>query len=151
MALPTGSGTETIHTHMFSDLDSATKLIIGSQHHVYTVLSISIYCLALNATTDVAEAKIVGWESHGGLTGASGGEIIVFKANPQVGETFVWNDKFSFNGYEPTGLSGIINNAAYQTALAAQGGSVAQYLEVTVSNAADNYDVIITYIDQDWS
>ena len=31
MAVPTGSGTETIHAHMFADVDNIQALIIGVQ------------------------------------------------------------------------------------------------------------------------
>ena len=45
MAIARGAGTEIIRTAMFEDIDSTTqKLIIGEQHHIYTVLSIVICC-----------------------------------------------------------------------------------------------------------
>ena len=48
MAIARGAGTEIIRTAMFEDIDStATKLIIGEQHHIYTVLSIIITCAAV--------------------------------------------------------------------------------------------------------
>ena len=50
MAVPTGSGTETLHSHMFADVDAPQTLIYGVQHHVYTVLSVIIHCNALDAT-----------------------------------------------------------------------------------------------------
>ena len=74
------------------------------------------------------------------------------RSNIQVGETYVWNDKFSFFGVEPTGISGTGPTAdAYQEALAAQGGSARQAFQFLVTDAADNYDVTCTYLDQDWS
>ena len=107
MALPTGSGTETLHSHLFQDADNAgggrQTLIFGVQHHVYTVLSIIVYCHALDLTTDVGVIQMKGYDNHGG---ASGQTMSIARFNIQVGETFVWNDKFSFNGTEPTGLSG---------------------------------------------
>ena len=52
MAVPTGSGTETLHSHWFEDVDNMQTLIYGVQHHVYTVKSIIIYCEGLDLTTD---------------------------------------------------------------------------------------------------
>ena len=42
MALPTGGGTETLKSHWFYDVDGAQTLIFGVQHHVYTVMSLSL-------------------------------------------------------------------------------------------------------------
>ena len=144
MALPTGGGTETLHSHMFKDLDGTTALIYGVQHHVYTVLSIIVYCKVLNATTDVFNLRMRGHEAHGGTAGTY---VQFATANIQVGETFVWNDKYSFNGVEPTGTA--ILSAAEQIAIAGQTGSNVQELQMTMTSAVDDYDVIVTYIDQD--
>ena len=148
MALPTGSGTETLHAHAFTDLDATQIVIIGVQHHVYTVLSIVIYAGALNAISDYIAFRTIGWDHH---AGASGATQYLFFANPRVGETFVWDNKFSFNGFEPTGSSGSFSDATEQAAGAAQGGSTAQRLEASPSSSADDYDVTVTYLDQDWS
>ena len=145
MAIARGAGTETLRSHIFNAVNGTQKLIIGEQHHIYTVLSITIYTIALNASTDTCGVRFVCWEGHAGTTV---GEPVLFKANPQVGETYIWNDKFSFNGYEPTGMSGTLSTTAEQTALAAQGGSVAQSLEVSPTHTDDDYDIFITYIDQ---
>ena len=64
-----------------------------------------------------------------------------------AGQTFVWNDKFSFNGHEPTGVSGAMDSIVKQDAIADQGG-VAQYLWANTSNADDNFEILISYIDQ---
>jgi len=70
-----------------------------------------------------------------------------------VGETFVWNDKFSFNGFEPTGASGSFGagdaaaDLAYQNAIADQGGSAVQSLEAIPETDA-NYSITVTFIDQ---
>ena len=68
----------------------------------------------------------------------------------QVAETFVWNDKFSFNGFEPTTFNSTapLNTAAEQDAIADQGSAVPQVLKITAEDANDNFDVICTYIDQ---
>ena len=62
--------------------------------------------------------------------------------------TFVWNDKFSFNGFEPTDFAGAMDAVDDQNAIADQGSSVAQKLQLTPSSASSNYDIHITYIDQ---
>ena len=149
MAVPTGSGTETLHAHSFEDVDAAQTLIYGVQHHVYTVLSIIVYCNALDAITDVGYINIKTYDNHGG---ASGQTMSIAKFNIQAGETYVWNDKFSFNGYEPSGTA--VMSAAVQILNAAQGGSADAELQFTMTSAdsgGQNYDVHITYLDQDWT
>ena len=65
-----------------------------------------------------------------------------------AGSTFVWNDKFSFNGYEPTDFTGAMNAADDQDAIADQGSSVAQYLKFFSTSNSTGWDIHITYIDQ---
>ena len=71
MAVPTGSGTETLHSHCFADVDANTTLIYGAQHHVYTVLSFTCYCNALNAATDVGLLGLKHYDNHAGTSGAT--------------------------------------------------------------------------------
>ena len=149
MAVPTGSGTETLHAHHFEDVDAIQTLIYGVQHHVYTVLSIIVYCEALDATTDKGQIQIKTFDNH---TGTSGATMIIANFNIQVGETYVWNDKFSFNGYEPSGSAAM--SAAVQILNAAQGGSADAELIFTMTSAdggGQDYDVHVTYLDQDWT
>ena len=147
MALPTGSGTETLHAHHFANIDADQKLIIGVQHHVYTVLSIIVYCNALDATTDFGYIQIKTYDNHS--TSGTGKTMILARFNPQVGETYVWNDKFSFNGTEPSGTA--VLTAAVQLLIAAQGTATVQELQFTMTHATDDYNINITYLDQDWS
>ena len=146
MALPTGSGTETLHSHMFQDADANQPLIYGVQHHVYTVLSVIGYCNALNAVTDTCFLILHGHDAHAGVSQAN---MFLAKFNIQVGQTFVWNDKFCFNGVEPTGTNTL--SASEQIAIAAQNGSAVQELQFGVDSTADDYDVFISYLDQDWT
>ena len=149
MAVPTGSGTETVHSHLFADVDGDQTLILGVQHHIYTVLSVVVHCNALNAATDEIVLNLIGYDSHAGSTG---GTMTFLKQNIAVGQTFVWNDRFSFNGSEPSDFaSGGLTVAADQIALAAQGTSTAQYLQAQVTNAGDDFDVLVTYIDNDFT
>ena len=150
MAVPTGSGTETLHSHFFEDVDATQTLIYGVQHHVYTVLSIIVYCEVLNATTDFGYLQLKTYDNHS--ASGTGSTMIFARFNPQVGETYVWNDKFSFNGYEPSGTA--VMSAAVQILNAAQGGSADAELQFTMTSAdggGQNYDVHITYLDQDWT
>tara|TARA_S200002703_G_C3787326_1_gene242813 strand:- start:64 stop:504 length:441 start_codon:yes stop_codon:yes gene_type:complete len=146
MAVPTGTGTETLHSHWFVDVDSQQTLIFGAQHHIYTVTNIIICCSALNASTDYAYINFKGHDGHGG---GSGSVSRLLRVNIPVGDTFAWNERFSFNGYEPTGTNPL--SASEQIAIAAQGGSVAQELRFDCTHVSDSFHIMVSYIDQDWS
>ena len=149
MAIARGAGTEIIRSAHFEDVDNAQALIIGEQHHIYTVLSIIICARALDSSSDTAQCYLTGYDSHGG---DSAQNIHIFTQNIQVDETFVWNDKFSFNGTEPSDFaSGGLTVTADQDKLADQATTTAQKLMFTCTSADDggqDYDVHITYIDQ---
>lgn len=149
MAIARGAGTEIIRSAHFEDVDNAQALIIGEQHHIYTVLSIIICARALDSSSDTAQCYLTGYDSHGG---ESAQNIHIFTQNIQVDETFVWNDKFSFNGTEPSDFaSGGLTVTADQDKLADQATTTAQKLMFTCTSADDggqDYDVHITYIDQ---
>ena len=149
MAIARGVGTEIIRSAHFEDIDNAQALIVGQQHHIYTVLSIIICARALDATTDTAQVFLTGYDSH---AGESAQNIHIFTQNIQVDETFVWNDKFSFNGTEPSDFaSGGLTVTADQDKLADQATTTAQKLMFTCTSADDggqDFDVHVTYIDQ---
>jgi len=146
MAIARGAGTEIIRSAFFEDIDSTqTTLIFGEQHHIYTVLSLIIHCVSLNAVTDTVYVECTGYDAKGGTTAR--GHKILRKVVP-ANETFVWNDKFSFNGHEPTDFAGPMDDATKQDAIADQGSSVAQKLTVYTTHASDNLSIAITYIDQ---
>jgi len=138
MALDTSAGTETLHTILLEDVaNSAKTLITGVQHHIYTVLSISLYFVGAPTGEDFT-VYLTGYDSS---AGASGETInLMYIRDPAVRSTFVWNDKFSFNGYEPSSNT--------QAARAAQAGSAAQSLNVVSTNASYIADITCTYIDQ---
>ena len=100
----------------------------------------------MNAGTDYFYINFHGKDHHAG-TSATTGRLL--RQNIQIGETFTWNDKFVFNGYEATGTA--VLSAAEQIAIAAQGGSAAQELQFDCTHASDKYDIMVSYIDQDWS
>lgn len=148
MAIARGAGTEILRCASFEDVDSLQALIVGEQHHIYTVLSIIVCCRALDATTDTAQCYLLGYDSHAGNSAQT---IHIFTQNIQVNETFVWNDKFSFNGTEPTSFSATLSTSTHQDAIADQATSTAQKLMFTMTSAdsgGQDFDVHITYIDQ---
>ena len=146
MAIVRTGGTEIIRTVMLDDLDSTTtKLIVGVQHHIYTVLSIIFHAATWQAAGNYCRVALRGYDSKGGT---SNSEIIIFQENLSAGDTFVFNDKFSFNGYEPTDFTGPMDDATKQDAIADQGSSVAQELRLFTQNGADSGHVTVTYIDQ---
>ena len=146
MAIARGAGTEIIRSVFLEDVDSTSKpLIFGIQHHIYTVLSITVYAVALNADTDWITSYFVGYDASAGTTNQ---DIVIFKNDMSVAQTFVWNDKFSFNGHEPTDFTGPVDDATKQDGIADQGSSVAQVLYIQGEHASDNFEVTCTYIDQ---
>lgn len=146
MAIARGAGSEIIRTAMFEDIDSTTqKLIIGEQHHIYTILSIVICAISIQAIGNQININLQGYDSKEGTTDET---MRIFRWQGSNNETFVWNDKFSFNGYEPTDFSGAMDGVDDQNAIADQGSSVAQYLWTNTTHADDNFEVLITYIDQ---
>ena len=146
MATVRTAGTEIIRSAHFEEIDDTeTKLIIGEQHHIYTVLSIIIMAHAKQAAANQLYLYLKGYDSKAGTTATT---MRIFEEVMPVSGTYVWNDKFSFNGHEPTDFTGPMDNATKQNAIADQGSSVSQYLYIASQNAADDYDVHITYIDQ---
>ena len=147
MAIARGAGTEIIRSAHFEDIDDQanTILILGVQHHIYTVLSIIIHSSAASAG-DKFFLDFVGYDSKAGDTATT--MRLLNHAFGGAEETFVWNDKFSFNGYEPTDFTGPLSTAVEQDAIADQGSSVAQKLQCSGEENADSFDVFITFIDQ---
>ena len=146
MAIARGAGTEIIRSAQFeyeAANTTATNLLIGVQHHIYTVLS--IVCFAKTAC-DGLEMWLDGYDSFAG-TSAQGVTFCKIGVTP-INSTFVWNDKFSFNGYEPVDFTGPMDSATKQDAIADQGSGVATKLGVQKAHNNDVCEIIITYIDQ---
>jgi len=141
MAVPTGPGTETLHSSLFEDVaNSAQSIITGVQHHTYSVISILMHCTAMHEDTNDVRVYLVGYDR---TAGGSAQEIQLLRWDANLYETFVWDDKFSFFGKEA--------GANTQAGAAAQAGGAVQYLRVITGNSSCNVDVTCTYIDQDWS
>ena len=146
MAIARGAGTEIIRSHLVEALDdTGTTLIFGVQHHIYTVLSIIVFATAVQTDRNYIQVRIDGWDSYGG---ASAQQHKIFRQDMSAIQTFVWNDKFSFNGMEPTGISGAMNTAAEQDAIADQGGSAVQSLVAIGEQGSDDFDITTTFLDQ---
>jgi hypothetical protein len=145
MAISRGAGTEIIRSIHLEEVDAtASVLIFGEQHHIYTVLSVIVYCISKSGTNNYFEMRLNGYDSKAGNDGRP---MIIFQQNIAAEETFVWNDKFSFNGHQPTDFTPPMDDATKQNAIADQGGTV-QKLEVNSQGSPDNFDVHVTYIDQ---
>ena len=146
MAIARGAGTEIIRSLTAEDVDNtAQTVIIGAQHHIYTVLSVICYAVALNADTDYIKMWMDGYDNKAGTTAET---LNIFQQDMSVAQTYVWNDKFSFNGFEGTDYAGPMNSVADQDLIADQGSSVAQLLNVGAEHASDNFDIFCTFIDQ---
>ena len=153
MAIARGAGTEIIRSHHFEDItggDASHTLILGVQHHIYTVLSVIIHCDAHASSGHYARLRILGYDSQGGTTAQ---QHIIFRQIIQLRETYVWNDKFSFNGYEPVSFTGPLSTIEEQDAIADQGNTGtfptgSQELNLFTSDASTNFDVTVTFIDQ---
>ena len=103
MALDTGPGTETLHTILLEDVaNSAKTLITGVQHHIYTVLSVSFYFVGAPTGEDFT-LFLTGYDSAAGTSAQT--INLTYIRDPAVRTTFIWNDKFSFNGFEPSSKS----------------------------------------------
>jgi hypothetical protein len=146
MAISRGAGTEIIRTVHLEDVDSTQAvLIFGVQHHIYTVLSVTVFANAIQAAGNYFELSILGYDSTAGTTAETN---MIVQEQMQLSKTFVWNDKFSFNGHEPVDFTGPMDSIAKQDAIADQGSLVAQKLRVVTQNASDSFEVTCTYIDQ---
>ena len=148
MAISQAAGTEIIRSASFEAVNDGDgqHLIIGEAHHIYTVLSVSIYHDTIGASTGTYQMFLVGYDA---VAVANAEDINILKQTVgPVGSTFVWNDKFSFNGFVPTGISSGLNTAAEQTAIAAQGGGTAQVLKLKSSSGSNLFDIHVTFIDQ---
>ena len=148
MAIARGAGTEIIRCHHFEDInDTDGTIIIGEQHHIYTVLSVICHMRVNASDPDWFQLYLSAWDSYGGATAET---MHIFKQNINQLETFVWNDKFSFNGFEPdaSAMSGALTTTAEQNAIADQASAVPQKLAIGCENSSNKLDVHVTFIDQ---
>ena len=146
MAIARGAGTEIIRSIGLEAVnDTARELIFGEQHHIYTVLSVICQAQAVATAGNFISMLLVGYDAAAGTTAQN---IYIFQQDMQATSTFIWDNKFSFNGHEPTDFAGPTDDATKQNAIADQGSSVAQELKVVAENSSDGFDVWCTFIDQ---
>jgi|TARA_R110000823_G_scaffold155094_1_gene285865 hypothetical protein len=146
MALDVSAGTETLHAASYGVITAATDLIFGAQHHIYTVLSTICCCRDLGtAGTDIGRLQIIG--NNNFVTG-SAQTMHIAQWLVVVNETFVWNDKFSFNGFEGETYTEPMSTNAEQLIIAAQGSAVPQQYQIFVTDSDVDMDCHVTFIDQ---
>ena len=148
MAIARGAGTEIIRSAHFETVSNSYKtLIYGVRHHIYTVLSIIVQCQAVATAGNYLYCYMTAYDS---LAGTAQRDMAIFLQDMNASQSFVWNDKFSFNGYEPVDFTGPIDSEAKQDAIADQlvsGDSNRQTLKI-ITEGADDMAGHITYIDQ---
>ena len=148
MAISRGAGTEIIRSASFEAVNqTGNTLIFGVKHHIYTVLSVVCHAKSVGGSEDFVRMYLYGYDSKAGGSGGSHQDMYIFQQSVPASGTFVWNDKFSFNGHEPTPFNGAMNDATKQDAIADQGSTVAQELRIDTENGSD-FDVFCTFIDQ---
>ena len=147
MAIARGPGTEIIRNIHLEDVPNAdVPLIVGVQHHIYTVININVFAVTLNAAGDYF--TVVFSSHYDSYAGTASQYLYLFRQDMQVNETFVWSDKFSFMGTQPTDFSAGIDSVAKMDAIADQATSTAQQLVFAGQASGDTFDVSCTYIDQ---
>ena len=147
MALSVAAGTESLHAYSLDDVDATQDLIFGAQHHIYTVLSTFVYSVSIGTAGDTFQLAITGHDHHAGAdTNAS--IMVIAKVVSVAGQTFIFNDKFSFNGFEGVAYTEPLSSNAEQVAIAAQNSAVPQRYQYIPLDADVDCDIHVTFIDQ---
>ena len=144
MALSVAAGTETLHAYSLDDVDATQDLIYGAQHHIYTVLSTIVYSVSIGTAGDTFQLGILGNGNHAAGTGHL---MIIAKVVSVAGQTFIFNDKFSFNGFGGAAYTEDMNSAAEMAAIAQQGCTLQRYRYIPLDADVD-CDIHVTFIDQ---
>ena len=144
MALSVGAGTETLQALSFGNIDATGDLIVGAQHHIYTVLSTIVFCVSIGTAGDVYDLVIKGMNHHDEDVDHL---ITIAKVVAVVGQTFVFNDKFSFNGFGGAAYTEPLDSAAEMATIAQQGGTLQRYQYLPQDTDVD-CDIHVTFIDQ---
>ena len=144
MALSVAAGTETLQALSFGNIDATGDLIVGAQHHIYTVLSTIVFCVSIGTTGDVYDLVIKGMNHHDEDVDHV---MTIAKVVAVVGQTFVFNDKFSFNGFGGAAYTEPLDTAAEMATIAQQGGTLQRYQYLPQDTDVD-CDIHVTFIDQ---
>ena len=146
MALSVAAGTETLQALSFGDADATQDLIVGAAHHIYTVLSTFVYSVSIGTAGDTFQLAITGHDHHAGAdTNAS--IMVIAKVVSVAGQTFIFNDKFSFNGFGAAAYTEPMDTNVEQLAIAQQGGTLNRYQYIPLDADVD-CDIHVTFIDQ---
>ena len=146
MALSVAAGTETLQALSFGDADATQDLIVGAVHHIYTVLSTFVYSVSIGTAGDTFSLAITGHDHHAGAdTNAS--IMVIAKVVSVAGQTFIFNDKFSFNGFGAAAYTEPMDTNVEQLAIAQQGGTLNRYQYIPLDADVD-CDIHVTFIDQ---
>ena len=146
MALSVAAGTETLHALSFGDADATQDLIVGAVHHIYTVLSTIVFSVSIGTAGDTFQLAIVGHDHHAGAdTNAS--IMVIAKVVSVAGQTFIFNDKFSFNGFGAAAYTEPMDTNVEQLAIAQQGGTLNRYQYIPLDADVD-CDIHVTFVDQ---
>ena len=146
MALSVAAGTETLHALSFGDADATQDLIVGAVHHIYTVLSTFVYSVSIGTAGDTFQLAIVGHDHHAGAD-SNASIMIIAKVVSVAGQTFIFNDKFSFNGFGAAAYTEPMDTNVEQLAIAQQGGTLSRYQYIPLDADVD-CDIHVTFIDQ---
>ena len=144
MALNVAAGTETLQALSFGDIDATGDLIVGAQHHIYTVLSTIVFCVSIGTAGDTYQLTIKGMNHHDEDVDHV---MTIAKVVAVAGQTFVFNDKFSFNGFGGAAYTEPLDSAAEMATIAQQGGTLQRYQYVPLDTDVD-CDIHVTFIDQ---
>ena len=144
MALSVAAGTETLQALSFGDADATQDLIVGAVHHIYTVLSTFVYSISIGTAGDTYQLAILGNGNHAGGTAHL---MIIAKVVAVAGETFIFNDKFSFNGFGSAAYTEPLDTNVEQATIAQQGGTLQRYQYIPLDSDVD-CDIHVTFIDQ---
>ena len=147
MAIARGPGTEIIRNIHLEDVEQTIRpLIIGVQHHIYTVINITVMAVTLNDSGDAFTCFFN--NTYDAFAGTSAQFFYIFRQEMNLNQTFVWSDKFSFMGTEPTDFTATIDSVAKMDAIADQATTTSQQLQCDAEHPSDRFDVTCTYIDQ---
>ena len=144
MALNVAAGTETLQALSFGDIDATGDLIVGAQHHIYTVLSTIVFCVSIGTAGDTYQLTIKGMNHHAEDVDHV---MTIAKVVAVAGQTFVFNDKFSFNGFGGAAYTEPLDTAAEMATIAQQGGTLQRYQYLPQDTDVD-CDIHVTFIDQ---
>ena len=146
MALSVAAGTETLQALSFGDADATQDLIVGAVHHIYTVLSTFVYSISIGTAGDTFQLAIVGHDHHAGA-GSNATVMVIASVISVALETFIFNDKFSFNGFGSAAYTEPMDTNVEQATIAQQGGTLQRYRYIPLDADVD-CDIHVTFIDQ---